>query len=64
MISIDFSIGITIYIILVVNVALLVWLLGKGKQKYKDLSLDERFIWFCSMVSSILNSVMVYNSFT
>ena len=49
MISIDFTIGITIYLIFVVNAILLIWLLGRNKQKEKDLSLDERFIWFCSV---------------
>ena len=49
MINIDFSFGITIYMIIVVNVILLIWFFDKNRQKKKDLSLDERFIWFCSI---------------
>jgi len=49
MINIDFYSGVTIYIILVVNAILLIWLLDRNRQKEKDLSLDQRFIWFCSI---------------
>ncbi|MBM3246256.1 MAG: hypothetical protein FJZ13_02880 [Candidatus Omnitrophica bacterium] len=49
MINIDFSYAITIYIFLFVNILLVAWLFTKKRQKDKDLSLDPRFIWFCSV---------------
>ena len=48
MISIDFSLGLSLYILFFLNLILIIWLFGK-KQKDKDLSLDQRFIWFCSV---------------
>lgn len=48
MIAIDFSIAISLYIILAVSIVLVAWLFSK-KQKYKELSLDPRFIWYCSV---------------
>jgi len=48
MISIDFSLAISLYIFLILNIILVIWLFSK-KQKDKDLSLDRRFIWFCSV---------------
>jgi len=48
MINIDFSLAIALYIIIVLNVILIVWLSSK-RQKDKDLTLDPQFIWFCSI---------------
>jgi hypothetical protein len=48
MISIDFSLGVSLYILFFLNLILIVWLFSK-KQKDKDLSLDPRLIWFCSV---------------
>jgi len=48
MISIDFSLGIALYIILFLSITLIAWLLG-AKLQDKDLSIDPRFIWFCSI---------------
>ncbi|MBU4472631.1 MAG: hypothetical protein KJ842_00525 [Candidatus Omnitrophica bacterium] len=48
MINIDFSWAIALYICLFLNFILAVWLFNK-KQSDKDLSLDPRFIWFCSI---------------
>jgi hypothetical protein len=48
MISIDFSLGVALYLLLFLSITLIMWLLGK-KQKHKDLSIDPRFIWFCSI---------------
>lgn len=48
MISIDFSLAIALYIFLLLNVILITWFFSK-KQKDKDLSLDPRFIWYCSV---------------
>jgi hypothetical protein len=48
MISIDFSLGVSLYILLFLNLILIIWLFSK-KQKDKDLSLDPRLIWFCSV---------------
>jgi hypothetical protein len=48
MIHLDFSYAVAIYTIISVGIIFLVWLTGK-KGKDKDLSLDERFIWFCSV---------------
>jgi len=48
MIEIDFSLAIALFIIFFISLLLIIWLLSK-KQKDKDLSLDSRFIWFCSV---------------
>jgi hypothetical protein len=48
MINLDFSLGIALYCSLVLGLILCAWLFSK-KQKEKDLSLDPRFIWFCSV---------------
>jgi rubrerythrin len=48
MISIDFSIAISLYLFVLISSVLLVWLLTK-MQKDKNLSLDPKFIWFCSI---------------
>ena len=48
MIRIDFSLAIAWYIVLLINSILALWLIAR-KEKDKDLSLDERFIWFCSV---------------
>ncbi len=48
MISIDFSLAVAFYTALCLGIALFLWLFTK-KQKDKDLSLDPRFIWFCSV---------------
>jgi hypothetical protein len=48
MISIDFSLAISLYILFLLIIILVVWLFGR-KQKDRDLSLDEKFIWFCSV---------------
>jgi uncharacterized paraquat-inducible protein A len=48
MISIDFSIAISLYLFVLISCVLLVWLLAK-MQKDKNLSLDPKFIWFCSI---------------
>jgi hypothetical protein len=48
MISLDFSLAIAIYIFIFLNVILINWLFSK-KQKDKDLTLDPKFIWFCSV---------------
>jgi len=50
MISIDFSVAIALYVFISVSIILIIWLYSK-KQKDKDLSLDPRFIWFCSICS-------------
>ncbi|HTY44958.1 MAG TPA: hypothetical protein VMD52_03090 [Patescibacteria group bacterium] len=48
MISIDFSVAIALSTLLFLVCVFLAWLFEK-KQKDKDLSLDSRFIWFCSV---------------
>jgi len=48
MISIDFSLAVSLYIFLALGSILLIWLFSK-KQKNKNLSLDKKFIWFCSV---------------
>ncbi len=48
MISVDFSLAVALYAIFFLNLILVIWLFSK-KQKDKDLSLDPRFIWFCSI---------------
>lgn len=48
MISIDFSYAIAIYLSLALVALLIVWL-SASKDKDKDLTLDPKFIWFCSV---------------
>ena len=50
MINLDFNQGIAAYCLESLTAVFLLWLFGK-KQKDKDLSLDPRFIWFCSVCS-------------
>jgi len=50
MISVDFSLAIALYIFIFLNAVLIIWLSSK-KQKDKDLTLDPKFIWFCSICS-------------
>jgi predicted Zn-ribbon and HTH transcriptional regulator len=48
MISIDFSYAVAIYLVLALTLILMVWLCV-SKEKDKDLTLDPKFIWFCSV---------------
>ena len=48
MISIDFSLAVSLYILIFLNAILIIWLVNK-KQKDKDLTLEDKFIWFCSV---------------
>lgn len=48
MISIDFSTAVSLYLFILISAVLLVWLLAKI-QKDRNLSLDPKFIWFCSI---------------
>ena len=48
MINLDFYSAVSFYMLIVVAAAMFFWLFGK-KEKDKDLSLDPRFIWFCSV---------------
>ncbi|MDD4894421.1 MAG: hypothetical protein PHW54_03810 [Candidatus Omnitrophica bacterium] len=48
MISVDFSLAISLYMLILLSAILVIWLVGK-KQKDKDLTLDDKFIWFCSV---------------
>ena len=50
MITINFYLAIALYLVLIVGAVLLAWLLGV-KEKDKDLSVDARFIWFCTVCS-------------
>ncbi|MFH1441096.1 MAG: hypothetical protein ABIH18_03515 [Candidatus Omnitrophota bacterium] len=48
MINIDFSLAISIYFVIFIGIILLIWMLSR-KEKNRDLSLDPKFIWFCSI---------------
>ena len=48
MVSIDFSTAVSVYLFILICAVLLVWLLAKV-QKDQNLSLDPKFIWFCSI---------------
>jgi hypothetical protein len=48
MISIDFSQAIALSVFILINVILVFWVFGR-KEKNKDLTLDAKFIWFCSV---------------
>jgi hypothetical protein len=50
MISLDFSLAIAGYTFLFLCLVLLAWLFGR-RQKDRDLRLDPRHIWFCSICS-------------
>lgn len=49
MINIDFSLAVSLYIFFFVSAIFIAWLLFSKKEKDRDLSLDLRFIWFCSI---------------
>ncbi|MFA5118055.1 MAG: hypothetical protein WC695_04275 [Candidatus Omnitrophota bacterium] len=48
MIRIDFSLAITFYLLLPLAVIFILWL-KRVKHKEKDLFLNPKFIWFCSI---------------
>lgn len=48
MIQLDFSIAVALYLILLFVLVFVSWLFGR-RQKEKELSLDPKFIWFCSV---------------
>jgi hypothetical protein len=48
MITIDFSIAIALFALLFIVIILALWFISR-KDKDKDISLDQRFIWFCSI---------------
>lgn len=49
MINIDFSFALALYTFISVDIILAFWLFNRKKPKDKDLSLDPKFIWFCSV---------------
>lgn len=48
MIVIDFSFAIALFSLSVIGLIMAIWLLTK-KDKGKDLGLDPKFIWYCSI---------------
>jgi hypothetical protein len=48
MISVDFSLAIALYTFLFLGITLVFWLFSR-RGKDKDLTLDPKFIWFCSV---------------
>ncbi|MDD5595483.1 MAG: hypothetical protein PHY94_04465 [Candidatus Omnitrophica bacterium] len=48
MIKIDFSLAVALYSLIFLAVILVLWVSAK-RQKDRDLSLDDRFIWFCAI---------------
>ncbi|HLD83023.1 MAG TPA: hypothetical protein VI976_03650 [Candidatus Omnitrophota bacterium] len=50
MISIDFSLGIALYIVIILNVVLIAWIFTK-RQRQRNATLDPKFLWFCSICS-------------
>jgi predicted Zn-ribbon and HTH transcriptional regulator len=48
MINLDFSSAVSLYLSAILVAVALVWVLGR-KQKEKNLALDPRFTWFCSI---------------
>lgn len=48
MINLDFSFAIAVYFVILIGIILLIWMFSR-KEKDRDLSLDPKFIWFCSI---------------
>jgi len=48
MIHVDFTLAVALYTTFLLAAIFAVWIFAR-KQKEKDLSLDPRFIWFCSV---------------
>lgn len=48
MIDLDFRTAVAGYIIIFLAVIFILWFTGK-KQKDKELLLDDKFLWFCSV---------------
>ncbi|MFA5144974.1 MAG: hypothetical protein WC723_03095 [Candidatus Omnitrophota bacterium] len=48
MINIDFSLAIALYTSILLSAVLIAWIFAK-KYRDKDLTLDPKFIWFCSV---------------
>jgi rubrerythrin len=48
MIDLDFSVGIAVYFLAFLAFMLAAWFLNR-EEKGKDLSLDPKIIWFCSV---------------
>jgi len=47
-INLDFSFAVAFYVIVVLGVIFALWIIAR-KEKDKDLSLDPKYIWFCSV---------------
>ena len=50
MISVNFYLAVSLYMLASISVILVIWLFSK-KEKDKDLTLDPKFIWYCSVCS-------------
>jgi len=48
MIEINFPLAVALYLVIFLVAVFFLWLLGR-KQKNKELFLDQKFIWFCSV---------------
>ncbi|HTZ10934.1 MAG TPA: hypothetical protein VMD04_00945 [Candidatus Margulisiibacteriota bacterium] len=48
MINIDFSLAVGLYALLFLSPLIIGWISGR-KEKDKDLTLNPKFIWFCSI---------------
>jgi len=49
MISLDFSLAVSLYILFFLIVALATWAHFNKKEKERSLTLDQKFIWFCNI---------------
>jgi len=48
MIEINFPLAVALYLVIFLVAVFFLWLLGR-EQKNKELFLDQKFIWFCSV---------------
>ena len=48
MINLDFRVAVAVYAIIFLSVIFILWFTGKP-QKDKELLLEDKFLWFCSV---------------
>lgn len=49
MIRLEFSLAVALFLLIFVNLVILFWMIGRQIQDKEGPSLNEKFVWFCSV---------------